>query len=276
MWTQQYDPLGIWVISTLVAALPVLVLLGLLATGRASAWKAALYGLLTACAWRSARVWDAGADDDRRPQRWASVFAVFRIVWLIVAAVFLYDITVATGQFEIMKASVARLSADRRLQAVLVAFCFGAFIEGAAGFGAPVAISAAFLVGLGFQPFQGGLALLDRQHRTRGLGRHRHPHPDAEQGHRAGCPRLERHVRQNLADHVADDSVLAGSHHDDLARDAGRLVSATRHRRNVCLGSIPLVELCRLRAGRHRLVGCQHGGGSDRDPVLASRAALAV
>ena len=88
------------------------------------------------------------------------VFALLRIVWLIVAAVFLYDITVATGQFEIMKASVARLSADRRLQAVLVAFCFGAFIEGAAGFGAPVAISAAFLVGLGFQPFEAALLCL--------------------------------------------------------------------------------------------------------------------
>jgi lactate permease len=88
------------------------------------------------------------------------VFAVFRIIWLIVAAVFLYDITVATGQFEVMKDSVARLSADRRLQAVLVAFCFGAFIEGAAGFGAPVAISAAFLVGLGFQPFEAALLCL--------------------------------------------------------------------------------------------------------------------
>ena len=76
------------------------------------------------------------------------------------AAVFLYDITVETGQFEVMKASVARLSADRRLQAVLVAFCFGAFIEGAAGFGAPVAISAAFLVGLGFQPFEAALLCL--------------------------------------------------------------------------------------------------------------------
>jgi lactate permease len=88
------------------------------------------------------------------------VFALLRIVWLIVAAVFLYDIAVETGQFEIMKASVARLSADRRLQAVLVAFCFGAFIEGAAGFGAPVAISAAFLVGLGFDPFQAALLCL--------------------------------------------------------------------------------------------------------------------
>ena len=105
------------------------------------------------------------------------VFALLRIVWLIVAAVFLYEITVATGQFEIMKASVARLSADRRLQAVLVAFCFGAFIEGAAGFGAPVAISAAFLVGLGFDPFKAALLVLDRQHGTRGLGKHRHSHP---------------------------------------------------------------------------------------------------
>ena len=88
------------------------------------------------------------------------VFALFRIVWLIVAAVFLYDIAVATGQFDVMKASIARLSGDRRLQAVLVAFSFGAFIEGAAGFGAPVAISAAFLVGLGFEPFQAALLCL--------------------------------------------------------------------------------------------------------------------
>ena len=88
------------------------------------------------------------------------VFALFRIVWLIVAAVFLYDIAVATGQFDVMKASIARLSGDRRLQAVLVAFSFGAFIEGAAGFGAPVAISAAFLVGLGFEPFQAAVLCL--------------------------------------------------------------------------------------------------------------------
>ena len=88
------------------------------------------------------------------------LFAAFRIVWLIVAAVFLYDIAVATGQFDVMKASIARLSGDRRIQAVLVAFSFGAFIEGAAGFGAPVAISAAFLVGLGFRPFQAALLCL--------------------------------------------------------------------------------------------------------------------
>jgi lactate permease len=159
VWIQRHDPFGNWLLSTLVASLPILVLLGLLASGRASAWRAALAGLATACgvAWL---VFGMPTRMIAASMAVGVVFALLRIVWLIVAAVFLYDITVATGQFEVMKASVARLSADRRLQAVLVAFCFGAFIEGAAGFGAPVAISAAFLVGLGFQPFEAALLCL--------------------------------------------------------------------------------------------------------------------
>jgi lactate permease len=80
-------------------------------------------------------------------------FGILKIAWIVVAAVYLYDISVETGQFEIMKHSVAGITADRRLQLLLVAFCFGAFIEGAAGFGAPVAIAGAFMIGLGFKPF---------------------------------------------------------------------------------------------------------------------------
>jgi lactate permease len=80
-------------------------------------------------------------------------FGVLKIAWIVLAAVYLYDISVFTGQFEIMKESVAGITADRRLQLLLVAFCFGAFIEGAAGFGAPVAIAGAFMIGLGFKPF---------------------------------------------------------------------------------------------------------------------------
>jgi lactate permease len=151
--------MGFWPASTLLAALPVLVLLGLLASGRANAWQSALAGLLTAASVAVA----AFGMPPRLVLASAGVglvFALFRIVWLIVAAVFLYDIAVATGQFDVMKASIARLSGDRRLQAVLVAFSFGAFIEGAAGFGAPVAISAAFLVGLGFEPFQAAVLCL--------------------------------------------------------------------------------------------------------------------
>jgi lactate permease len=159
VWIQHYDPLGNWLYSTAVASLPVLVLLVLLASGKASAWKAALAGLLAACAvaWG---IFEMPARMIVASAAVGMVFALLRIIWLIVAAVFLYDITVATGQFEIMKTSVARLSSDRRLQAVLVAFCFGALMEGAAGFGAPVAISAAFLVGLGFEAFEAALLCL--------------------------------------------------------------------------------------------------------------------
>jgi lactate permease len=78
---------------------------------------------------------------------------LLNIVWIVVAAVYLYDIAVSTGDFEIMKSSVAGITADRRLQLLLVAFCFGAFIEGCAGFGSPVAIAGAFMIGLGFKPF---------------------------------------------------------------------------------------------------------------------------
>ena len=188
VWTQRYDPLGNWLTSTLLAALPVLVLLALLAMGRTSAWKAAFAGLATACglAWlvfgMPARMIVASAAV-------GMVFAVFRIVWLIVAAVFLYDITVATGQFEVMKASVARLSADRRLQMVLVAFCFGALIEGSAGFGAPGGDLWGILGRARVRAVPGSLPLFDRQHRTCGVGRYWHPHCDLEQGHRAGRPR---------------------------------------------------------------------------------------
>jgi lactate permease len=154
-----YDPLGNWVLSTTASALPVVVLLALLASGRASAGNAAFAGLLTATA-IAFGVFGMPTGMIAASAVVGVVFAVFRIIWLIVAAVFLYDIVVTTGQFDVMKGSVAKLSADRRLQAVLVAFSFGAFIEGSAGFGAPVAISAAFLVGLGFQPFQAAVLCL--------------------------------------------------------------------------------------------------------------------
>jgi lactate permease len=159
VWVQCYDPLGSWPASTLAAALPIFILLCSLASGRLSAAGAALAGLVAAGA-LAYFVFGMPAKMILASALVGMVFAAFRVIWLIVAALFLYDIAVTSGQFEIMKASVASLSADRRLQAVLVAFTFGAFIEGAAGFGAPVAISAAFLVGLGFEPFQAALLCL--------------------------------------------------------------------------------------------------------------------
>jgi lactate permease len=152
-WNQTYDPLGHWWLSTLVAALPILVLLGLLAGLKVKAHLCAVAGAATAvlCA---ILVFKMPAILAVSSFFYGSAFGLLKIVWIVIAAVFLYDISVETGQFEIMKQSVAAITPDRRLQVLLVAFCFGAFIEGCAGFGAPVAIAGAFMIGLGFKPFQ--------------------------------------------------------------------------------------------------------------------------
>src|SRR5215467_11851291 len=151
-WTQIYDPFGHWWLSTLVAALPILVLFGLLAGLKVKPHLCAISGALTAIL--------VAVIFFKMPLALAAMsfgygvaFGILKIAWIVLAAVYLYDISVDTGQFEIMKESVANITADRRLQVLLVAFCFGAFIEGAAGFGAPVAIAGAFMIGLGFKPF---------------------------------------------------------------------------------------------------------------------------
>ncbi len=152
-WTQVYDPFGHWWLSTLVAALPILVLLGLLAGLRVRPHLCAIAGAATAVI---VAIVAFGMPYLLAVTSfvYGSAFGLLKIVWIVIAAVFLYDISVETGQFEIMKQSVAAITPDRRLQLLLVAFCFGAFIEGSAGFGAPVAIAGAFMIGLGFKPFQ--------------------------------------------------------------------------------------------------------------------------
>jgi lactate permease len=152
-WTQAYDPLGHWWLSTLVAALPIIVLLGLLAGLRVRAHLCAIAGAATAVL-IAIIAFKMPALLAITSFVYGSAFGLLKIVWIVIAAVFLYDISVETGQFEIMKQSVAAITPDRRLQLLLVAFCFGAFIEGSAGFGAPVAIAGAFMIGLGFKPFQ--------------------------------------------------------------------------------------------------------------------------
>jgi lactate permease len=151
-WTQIYDPLGHWWLSTLVAALPIIVLFGMLAGFKVKPHWCAIAGASMAVA--------VAILFFKMPPALAAItfgygvaFGVLKIAWIVLAAVYLYDISVETGQFEIMKESIAGITADRRLQVLLVAFCFGAFIEGAAGFGAPVAIAGAFMIGLGFKPF---------------------------------------------------------------------------------------------------------------------------
>src|ERR1700728_3932876 len=151
-WTQIYDPLGHWWLSTSVAALPIIVLFGLLAGLKTKPHWCAISAASTAVA--------VAIVFFKMPPVLAAVSFVYgvacgwlKIAWIVLAAVYLYDISVDAGQFEIMKESIAGITPDRRLQVLLVAFCFGAFIEGAAGFGAPVAIAGAFMIGLGFKPF---------------------------------------------------------------------------------------------------------------------------
>jgi lactate permease len=159
-WVQIYDPLGNAWLSTLAAALPILLLLGTLALLEWRAQWAALTGLVSALL-VSIAVYGMPVNTALATAFYGACYGLFPIGWIILNAVFLYSLTVETGQFEIVKRSVAGLSADRRVQALLIAFSFGAFIEGAAGFGTPVAITAALMMGLGFTPlYSAGLALI--------------------------------------------------------------------------------------------------------------------
>ncbi len=160
-WEQNYAPIGgnlLW--SSLVAALPVAALLYAIGIRRVAAWKASLLGLAAAAmvafvAYRMPLllVLDSAA--------YGAAFGAFPIFWVVYWAILLYRLTVDTGKFEVLKSSIGELTADRNLQALLIAFAFGAFLEGAAGFGTPVAVAAAILAGLGFPAFYAaGICLL--------------------------------------------------------------------------------------------------------------------
>ena len=153
MWTQVYSPVaGSLGWSALVAALPVFSLLFALGVLRAPAWKASLVGLVTAML-VATFVYGMPARLMASSVLYGAAFGLFPIGWIVFAAIVLYRVTIETGKFEIIKNSVGSLTNDKRLQALLIAFAFGAFIEGAAGFGTPVAVASAMLVGLGFEPF---------------------------------------------------------------------------------------------------------------------------
>src|SRR5687767_7793640 len=159
-WTQIYTPTGGLALSAVLAALPIVVLLGLLAFTRVPAPWAAVAGLASSLA-VAVFVYGMPFRLSAMSAVSGALYGLFPIGWIVLCAIFVYDITVHTGQFEVVKRSVAGLADDRRVQALLIAFSFGAFIEGAAGFGTPVAISAAMLIGLGFRPLQAaGLALI--------------------------------------------------------------------------------------------------------------------
>lgn len=161
MWQQNYAPIGgslAW--SVLVAALPIVALLYAIGVLRVSAWKSSVIGLAAAAlvalfGYRMPALLVADS------ALYGAAFGAFPIFWVIYWAILLYRLTVDTGKFETLKNSIAQLTTDRALQALLIAFAFGAFVEGAAGFGTPVAVAAAILSGLGFAAFEAaGICLL--------------------------------------------------------------------------------------------------------------------
>jgi lactate permease len=159
-WQQGYNPLGHWYLSTLVAAIPIVVLLGTLALGHVKAHFAAIAGLASALI--------VAVVGFHMPARLAGATAIygagyglFPIGWIVLNVIFMYQLTVESGRFTVLQHSLTGITKDRRMQLLLIAFCFGAFFEGAAGFGTPVAVTAALLIGLGFKPLQAsGLSLI--------------------------------------------------------------------------------------------------------------------
>jgi L-lactate transport len=153
MWPQSYTPLSNnLALSAIVAALPIFTLLFLLAVVRKPAWISSLAGvgaaaLVALFAYRMPPSMVLSA------ALYGAAYGLLPIGWIVFTAILLYRLTLETGKFEIIKDSVASLTGDQRVQALLIAFAFGAFLEGAAGFGTPVAVAAAMLAGLGFQPF---------------------------------------------------------------------------------------------------------------------------
>src|SRR5437868_606699 len=159
-WTQNYDPLGQPLLSTLVAAVPVVVLLGSIALLQIRIHFAALLGLAVAAA-VALVIYHMPGSQVLATSCYGAAYGLFPIGWIILNLIFLYQLTVRKGLFEVLRDNLAGLAPDPRIQVLLIAFSFGAFFEGAAGFGTPVAVTAAILMQLGFKPLQAsGLSLI--------------------------------------------------------------------------------------------------------------------
>lgn len=160
MWAQSYDPFGNAIVSTFMAAVPVVVLLGCIAFLKMKAHVAALLGIASSLA-IAILAFGMPTGMATRAAAFGAAYGLMPIGWIILNVIFLYRLTEQRGQFRILQDSIAGITPDRRLQLLLIAFGFGAFFEGAAGFGTPVAVTGAMLIGLGFSPLAAsGLSLI--------------------------------------------------------------------------------------------------------------------
>jgi lactate permease len=149
-WAQGYDPLGSLPLSALFAAAPLVVLFGLMAWGKLPGWVPALAALAASLSIAAAG-WGMPPVPAVAAALGGAAYALLPILWIVFSALWVHSLCVESGQFEVLKRTLSRITDDRRLQVLFIAFAFGAFLEGAAGFGTPVAITAAMLVGFGFE-----------------------------------------------------------------------------------------------------------------------------
>ena len=274
MWPQNYTPVGGSLpLSALVAAIPIFTLLVLLGVMRKPAWMASLAGLCAAAVGGRGRLRHARRAGRRRHHLRRGVRPVpDRLGGL--RAILLYRVTVESGKFELLKDSIGHLTGDPRLQALLIAFAFGAFIEGASGFGTPVAVAAAMLAGLGFSPFYAaGICLLANTAPV-AFGSIGIPISHAGRDHGPAARTAERRGGPDLRAHLADRaglSVVVMSRLEGLAR---RAACRRGVRRRVRGHAVPGFELHRRAAHRHPGI---HGrdGRAGRDHHLEARSGRA-
>ena len=232
MWQHNYEPIaGSLGVSAVVAAIPIVVLFLMLGVFRKPAWMSALSALVSALL-VALVAYGMPVQLAIISAIYGAAFGIFPIAWIVFASIMLYRLAVDTGKFEIIKDSIGGLTNDRRLQAMFIAFSFGAFIEGAAGFGAPVAVSGAMLAGLGFNPVLCRRHLSAGQHRAGRLRIDRDSGDDAGERDRAAGAAAQRDGRHAVRDGVDHHPWLSDRRHGGCEA-RGR--SAARHRRVRCV-----------------------------------------
>ena len=275
MWNQIYNPLGNTALSTIAAAVPVVTLLVLIASGKVKAHLAAIIALIVANI-ITIVIFTMPVGMSIRASLLGVVVGFFPIGWIVLNVIFLYRITVETGRFELLQRAIGGVTTDRRLQLLLIAFAFGAFFEGASGFGTPVAITGAILIGLGFSPLAAsGLSLIANTAPV-AYGALGTPIQGLASVTGLDPYRARRDGRPAIAVLLADRAVLADLGVCRLARHDGDLAGHSRHRRLVCGPAIRDLELHQSVDRRYRRVADLDGLPDPVPEGVATPRALVV
>src|ERR1700704_4133616 len=279
---QQYQPvLDSILLSALVAGLPLYVLFVMLAILRLPAWMCAVAAMLTAAllGWI---VWGMPLGVTLGAATEGMAFGLWPISWIVLNAVFFHNLTVASGDFDVIKRSLTRLTTDRRLQTLLIAFSFGALLEGIAGFGAPVAITASILASLGFEPVSAAVLALLANTAPVAFGSIGIPIGTLGGlvapilGHKDPPPRPLREGRPSAATVLDPDPRLSDRRARRLEAHARDPAGRAGHRHLVRDRAVPRLELHRPRADRHPRGSGLDGMSRSAAPLLEAGGGLAI